>query len=178
MRLDCSPCTVQTQNVCLGYCDLLRQVATLCSTLKSWVNILSSRYLLIYSRPVPRIEPPTRFIDYTATLLRLHTFTQLSRIIFRTVMNYTEQSPSESNNRSAGQQIPGLVRKVKFHYRVQSDNTLRQMNPLHNLTLDLSTSLLSTRHGPVESTHTSYTRAPGITARPKARISWGFSWFY
>jgi hypothetical protein len=84
MRLDCSPCTVQTQNVCLGYCDLLRQVATLCSTLKSWVNILSSRYLLIYSRPVPRIEPPTRFIDYTATLLRLHTFTQLSRIIFRT----------------------------------------------------------------------------------------------
>lgn len=127
-----------------------------------FINLQSSSSKNRASYPVHRLH------SNTATSAYIHTAfsDNLSYI-----MNSTEQSPWESNNRSAGQQIPGLVRKVKFHYRVHSDNTLRQMNPLHNLTLDLSTSLLSTRHGPVESTHTSYTRAPGITARPKARIS-------
>jgi hypothetical protein len=85
-------------------------------------------------------------------------------------MDSIQHSPSsESNNRSGGQQIPGLVRKAKFHYNVHNDNTLRQINPLHNLTLDLSTS--STRHGPVESTRASQKRDPGITPQPEARIS-------
>jgi len=179
--------------VWLGYClvywtyagclfGLLLAPHASCS-IKSCENILSS-YLLIYSRPVPTIEPTTRFFDYKQGCyfcIHSHCFlglscarsgTPLSRVLLRNPIIIGICWPSWSTNSQpcTESEISINVYTVTIPWGRLIPFTISHLTSLQ--------SIVRNHHGQVDSTHASYIRAPGITARPEARISWSSSRFY
>lgn len=139
--------------------------------------------VFIYSRPAPTIQPTTQFFDYKQEcyfgtksrrflgLSCARPGTPLSRVLLRNPIIIGICWPSWSTNSR-----PCTESEISINvYTV----TLPwgRLIPFRISHLTSLQSIVSTHHGQVDSTHSSHTRGPGITARPEARVSWGFSWF-
>ena len=163
-----------------------------------WVTVSTSRklqhnvacentlslYLLIYSRPAPTVEPTARFFDYKQDCyfgIHSHCFlglscvrsgTALSRVLLWNPIIIGICWPSwPTNSRPCNDsEISINVYTVTIPWGRLIPFIISHLTSLQ--------STVSTHHGQVDSTHVSYTRAPGITARPEARVSRGSSWFY